>query len=115
MFVLLFAYVFGGAIAVQGGNYREYIIGGSSCSRWRSASPARDRDHDRSQRRGHRQIPIASGDAHGVSRRPLLAELAGMVLSIVILLTAVRSSAGVHSDFLHVATALVLLLTFASR
>ena len=28
MFVLLFAYVFGGAIAVQGGNYREYLIGG---------------------------------------------------------------------------------------
>src|SRR3954454_9501312 len=28
MFVLLFAYVFGGAIAVKGGNYREYLIGG---------------------------------------------------------------------------------------
>ena len=28
MFVLLFAYVFGGAIAVSGGSYREYIIGG---------------------------------------------------------------------------------------
>ena len=28
MFVLLFAYVFGGAIAISGGNYREYIIGG---------------------------------------------------------------------------------------
>ena len=28
MFVLLFAYVFGGAIAVSGGNYREFIIGG---------------------------------------------------------------------------------------
>src|SRR6476469_5716078 len=28
MFVLLFAYVFGGAISVQGGNYREFIIGG---------------------------------------------------------------------------------------
>ena len=28
MFVLLFAYVFGGAIAVQGGSYREYLIGG---------------------------------------------------------------------------------------
>src|ERR1700690_1564978 len=28
MFVLLFAYVFGGAIAVQGSNYREYLIGG---------------------------------------------------------------------------------------
>jgi ABC-2 type transport system permease protein len=28
MFVLLFAYVFGGAISVPGGSYREYIIGG---------------------------------------------------------------------------------------
>ena len=28
MFVLLFSYVFGGAIAVEGGTYREYIIGG---------------------------------------------------------------------------------------
>jgi ABC transporter DrrB family efflux protein len=28
MFVLLFAYVFGGVIAVPGGNYREYLIGG---------------------------------------------------------------------------------------
>ena len=28
MFVLLFAYVFGGAIAVKGGSYREYLIGG---------------------------------------------------------------------------------------
>jgi ABC-2 type transport system permease protein len=28
MFTLLFAYVFGGAIAVPGGNYHEYLIGG---------------------------------------------------------------------------------------
>ncbi len=28
MFVLLFAYVFGGAIAVQGGNYREFLMAG---------------------------------------------------------------------------------------
>ena len=28
MFVLLFAYVFGGAIGVSDGNYREYILGG---------------------------------------------------------------------------------------
>src|SRR3954468_15869123 len=28
MFVLLFAYVFGGAIVVPGSNYREYLIGG---------------------------------------------------------------------------------------
>jgi len=28
LFVLMFAYVFGGAIGVGGGNYREYLIGG---------------------------------------------------------------------------------------
>ena len=28
MFVLLFAFVFGGAIHVTGGSYREYLIGG---------------------------------------------------------------------------------------
>src|SRR5512132_1676857 len=28
MFVILFAYVFGGAIAVPGGNYHEYLLGG---------------------------------------------------------------------------------------
>jgi hypothetical protein len=28
MFVLLFAYVFGGVIAIPDGSYREYLIGG---------------------------------------------------------------------------------------
>jgi ABC-2 type transport system permease protein len=28
VFVLLFAYVFGGVIAIPGGNYREYLVGG---------------------------------------------------------------------------------------
>ncbi|MEO5653134.1 MAG: ABC transporter permease, partial [Marmoricola sp.] len=28
MFVLLFAYVFGGSIAVQGSNYREFLVPG---------------------------------------------------------------------------------------
>ncbi|MEN9801562.1 MAG: hypothetical protein RLZ37_687, partial [Actinomycetota bacterium] len=28
MFVLLFAYVFGGSIAIEGGNYREFLIAG---------------------------------------------------------------------------------------
>src|ERR1700749_323517 len=28
MFVLLFAYVFGGVIAIPDGNYREYLVGG---------------------------------------------------------------------------------------
>ena len=28
MFVLLFAYVFGGSISIEGGNYREFLIAG---------------------------------------------------------------------------------------
>jgi ABC-2 type transport system permease protein len=28
MFVLLFAFVFGGAIGVEGGDYKEFLIGG---------------------------------------------------------------------------------------
>ncbi len=55
MFVLLFAYVFGGSIDIPGGSYREFLIGGifaqtvvfgatftgaGSCSTERSASRA---------------------------------------------------------------------------
>ena len=72
MFVLLFAYVFGGAIAVQGGNYREYIIAGilMQSLAFGLTGPG-DRDLDRPHRRCDRPVPLAAGHAHGVSRRPL--------------------------------------------
>ena len=41
MFVLLFAYVFGGAIVVSGGsNYREFLLPGSWCRPWCSPRPS---------------------------------------------------------------------------
>ena len=72
MFVLLFAYVFGGAIAIPGGgNYHEYLIG-------RDPHPDADlRDHgaghvDRDRpRRGHpRPLPLAADGALGLPDRP---------------------------------------------
>ena len=116
MFVLLFVYVFGGAIAVQGGNYREYIIGGilvqSLAFGLTGPATAITTDLSEGVIDRFRSLP-ATRMAYLVGH--YLAELAGMVLSIVILLTA-GAIVGwrVHSDFLHVATALVLLLTFAS-
>ena len=112
MFVLLFAYVFGGAIAVQGGNYREYLIGGilDPVARVRADRPG-DLDRHRPHRRRDRPVPLAAGDAYGVPLGHYLAELAGMALSIVVLLGAgLVVGWRVHTDVFHVASALVLLL-----
>ena len=72
MFVLLFAYVFGGAIAVQGGNYREYIIAGILVQSLAfgltgPATAISERPHGRRDR----PVPLAAGHAHGVSLGPL--------------------------------------------
>ena len=72
MFVLLFAYVFGGAIAVQGRQlprvpHRRHP---HPVARVR-ADRSGDRDLDRPQRRRDRPVPVAARDAFGVPRRPL--------------------------------------------
>jgi ABC transporter DrrB family efflux protein len=116
MFVLLFAYVFGGAINVGGAGYKEYLIGGILIQTLAFAmmGPA---------------MSIATDLQEGVidrfrslpSRRTAyllghyLAELAGSVLTIVILLgTGLIVGWRTHTGFLHVAEALLLLLVFAS-
>ena len=116
MFVLLFAYVFGGAIAVQGGNYREYIIGGilvqSLAFGLTGPATAISTDLTEGVIDRFRSLP-ATRTAYLSGH--FLAELAGMCLSIVVLLTAgLVVGWRVHTDVFHVATALVLLLTFAS-
>ena len=89
MFVLLFAYVFGGAIAVQGGNYREYLIGGILIQSLAfgmigpATSIATDLTEGVIDR--FRSLPVRR-TAYLLGH--YLAELAGMVLSIVLLLTA---------------------------
>ena len=116
MFVLLFAYVFGGAIKVDGGGYKEYLIGGILIQTLDFAmmGPA---------------MSIATDLQEGVidrfrslpSRRSAyllghyLAEMLGSILTIVILLgSGFIVGWRTHADFLHVAEALLLLLIFAS-
>lgn len=116
MFVLLFAYVFGGAIHVEGGNYREYLIGGILIQglAFGLMGPA---------------VSIATDLGEGVidrfrslpSSRPAylaghyLAEMSGSVLSIAILLGA-GAAVGwrAHTSPLEITAAIVLLLLFAT-
>ncbi len=62
MFVLLFAYVFGGAIDVGGGSYREYLIGGILIQSlaFGMIGPG-DRHRHRPHRRRDRPVPLAAG------------------------------------------------------
>jgi ABC-2 type transport system permease protein len=116
MFVLLFAYVFGGAIAVQGGNYREYIIGGiliqSLAFGLTGPATAIATDLTEGVVDRFRSLPT-TGVAYLLGH--YLAELAGMVLSMVILLGAgLVVGWRVHTDAAHVLVAFALLLAFAS-
>jgi ABC-2 type transport system permease protein len=116
MFVLLFAYVFGGAIAVKGGNYREYLIGGILIQSltFGLVGPA---------------TAIATDLTEGVIDRfrslpptrmayllgHYLAELAGLVLSIVVLLGAgLVVGWRPHTSIAEFAAAILLLLVFSS-
>jgi ABC-2 type transport system permease protein len=116
MFVLLFAYVFGGAIAVQGGNYREYIIAGILVQSlaFGLTGPATAISGDLTEGVIDRFRSLPATRTAYLSGH-YLAELAGMCVSIVVLLTAgLVVGWRVHTDVFHVAFALVLLLTFAS-
>jgi ABC-2 type transport system permease protein len=116
MFVLLFAYVFGGAIAVSGGSYREYVIAGillqSLAFGMTGPATAIATDLTEGVIDRFRSLP-ASRSAYLLGH--YMAELAGMVLSIVVLLTAgLVVGWRTHNDIGHVTGALLLLLLFAS-
>ena len=116
MFVLLFAYVFGGAFAVSGGSYREYVIAGillqSLAFGMTGPATAIATDLTEGVVDRFRSLP-ASRSAYLLGH--YLAELAGMVLSIVVLLTAgLVVGWRTHTDVGHVTGALALLLLFAS-
>ncbi|MFN8040040.1 MAG: ABC transporter permease [Acidimicrobiales bacterium] len=116
MFVLLFAYVFGGAIEIQGGSYREYVISGILVQSlaFGMTGPA---------------TSIATDLTEGVIDRfrslpaPRLAyllghfaaEIAGLTLSMVVLVGAgLIVGWRTHNDVLSVVGAFALLLAFAS-
>jgi len=116
MFVLLFAYVFGGAIGVDNGGYREYLIGGILIQSlgFGMMGPATGVATDLTEGviDRFRSLPATRAAyllGHYVS------ELAGMLLSIVVLLTAgLIVGWRTHTDVLHFSEAILLLLVFAS-
>jgi ABC-2 type transport system permease protein len=116
MVVLLFAYVFGGAIAVKGGNYREYLIGGILIQSLAFAmtGPATAISTDLTEGVIDRFRSLPATRAAYLSGH-YVAELAGMTLSVLVLLTAgFMIGWRTHTDLLHVAAAAVLLVAFCS-
>jgi ABC-2 type transport system permease protein len=116
MFVLLFAYVFGGAINVDGGSYREYIIGGilvqSLAFGMMGPATAIATDLTEGVIDRFRSLP-ARRAAYLLGH--YVAELAGMALSIAVLLGAgLIVGWRAHQDIWHLGAAALLLLVFAS-
>ncbi len=117
MFVLLFAYVFGGAISVgSGGSYREYIIGGiliqSLTFGLNGPATAIATDLTEGVIDRFRSLP-ATRASYLLGH--YLAELGGMVLSIVVLLGAgLIIGWRTHNDIGHISGAVLLLLLFSS-
>jgi ABC-2 type transport system permease protein len=116
MFVLLFAYVFGGAISVPGGSYREYIIGGILVQSLAfgmmgpATSIATDLTEGVIDR--FRSLPTRRA-AYLIGH--YLAELAGMMLAIVVLLGAgLIVGWRAHENVVHIGGAALLLLLFSS-
>jgi ABC-2 type transport system permease protein len=117
MFVLLFAYVFGGVIAVPGGDYHEYLIGGILVQTLAfgmmgpGVSIASDMQEGIVDR--FRSLPM-SRSAFVLGH--VIAEMAAIVLAITILtLTGLVVGWGIHSDVPHAigGFALLGLLAFA--
>ncbi len=115
MFVLLFAFVFGGAIDV-GGNYREFLIGGILVQSLAFGmmgpgnSIATDLTEGVIDR--FRTLP-SSRSAYLLGH--YVAELAGMVLAMAVLLgTGLIVGWRPHGGVLDLAGAFVLLVAFAS-
>jgi len=116
MFVLLFSYVMGGAIAVDGGNYREYLIGGILLQSlaFGMAGPAVSMSTDLNEGVVDRFRSLPTSRSAYLSGH-VLAELAGMVVAITVLLGAgLLVGWRTHTDLARIATALVLLLAFAA-
>jgi len=115
MFVILFAYVFGGVIAIPDGSYREYLLAGvlvQSLS-FGVVGPATSIATD--LREGvvdrFRSLPI-SRSAYLIGH--ILAELAASLIAITVLsLSGLVIGWGIHSSFLHALAGYGLILLFA--
>jgi ABC transporter DrrB family efflux protein len=116
MFVLLFTFVFGGAIDVAGGSYKEYIIGGILVQSlaFGMMGPALTIATDLTDGVIDRFRTLPTGRSTYLSGH-FLSELAGLVVTCTVILTgALVVGWRAHTDVLHVLTAFLLLVLFAS-
>jgi len=115
MFVLLFAFVFGGVIAVPGGSYREYLIGGILIQTIAfgmigpGTSLATDLNEGIVDR--FRTLPMARA---AFLLGHMLAELAGMILAITILsISGLVVGWEIHAGIGHALVGYGMLVIFA--
>jgi ABC transporter DrrB family efflux protein len=115
MFVLLFAYVFGGAIAVPGGNYHEYLMGGIFVQTlvFGVMGPATSMANDLTEGvlDRFRTLPMARS-AFLVGH--VLAELAASMLGVLVMtVSGLIVGWGIHTDVAHAAGGFGLLALIA--
>jgi ABC-2 type transport system permease protein len=115
MFVLLFAFVFGGVIHVPDGNYREYLVGGILVQTLAfgmmgpGVSIASDLGEGIVDR--FRSLPT-SRSAYLIGH--ILAEFAAILLALVVLtLSGLIVGWEIHTDVAHAAAGFGLLMLFA--
>ncbi len=116
MFVLLFAYVFGGAINVDGAGYKEYLIGGILIQTLAFAmmGPAMSIATDLQEGVIDRFRSLPSRPSAYLLGH-YLAELIGSILTVaIILLTGLIIGWRAHSGVTHTLEAFLLLGVFAS-
>jgi ABC-type multidrug transport system permease subunit len=115
MFVVLFAYVFGGVIAIPDGSYREYLIGGVLVQSlgFGIMGPATAIATDLGEGVVDRFRTLPTSRAAYLCGH-VLAEIAASALAITILLIAgVIVGWGIYSDVPHALGGLGLVLLFA--
>jgi ABC-2 type transport system permease protein len=115
MFVLLFAYVFGGAIAVPGGNYHEYLMGGIFVQTltFGVMGPAMSMANDLGEGvlDRFRSLPMARS-AFLIGH--VLAELAAALLGLAVMTAAgFVVGWGIHTDVPHAVAGFGLLVLVA--
>jgi ABC-2 type transport system permease protein len=116
MFTLLFAYVFGGAIHVDGSSYREFLVGGILVQTiaFGMMGPAMSIAADMTEGivDRFRTLPT-SRTAYLLGH--LIAELgAAMVALVVLTLSGLLVGWRIHTDVLHAVAAFGLLVLFAT-
>jgi ABC-2 type transport system permease protein len=116
MFVLLFAFVFGGVIAVPDGNYREYLVGGILVQTLAfgmmgpGVAIATDLGEGIVDR--FRSLPTSRA-AYLIGH--FLAEFAAVALALLVLtVSGLIVGWGINTDVLHAAAGFALLLLFGA-